>query len=103
MSKNDNPIIEPCAPATMFARLKERGLGRVESAAYAEVIVLPTGVALVQEQGGLLWGGMRKGALGGWHLTLPRNRNQRQGQRSLRSRNWIALIETPEAQEVTTP
>ena len=96
MTKRRNPILEPCAPATMFARLRERGIGRVESTATVEAILLPPNVALAQEQGSVLWGSLRKDALWGYQLALPRNRSQRQTRRCLGSLNWIALIETPD-------
>ena len=96
MTKHRDPIIDLCAPATMFARLRERGIGRVESTATVEAILLPPNVALAQEQGSVLWGSLRKEALWGYRLALPRNPSQRQTRRGLGSLNWIALIETPD-------
>ena len=96
MTKHRNPIIDLCAPATMFARLKELNIGRVESTATVEAILLPPNVALAQEQGSVLWGSLRKDALWGYQLALPRNPSQRQTRRCLGSLNWIALIETPQ-------
>ena len=95
MTKRRNPILEPCAPATMFARLRERGIGRVESTATVEAILLPPNVALAQEQGSGLWGCLRRDRWG-YQLALPRNRSQRQTRRCLGSLKWIALIEAPD-------
>ena len=101
MTKHRDPIIDLCAPATMFARLRALGVGRLESTIFTEAILLPVNFALVQEHGAQEWGCLMKEAAAvvrpGYEplytLASPRNPAQRQRRRDVMSRNWLVLIE----------
>ena len=97
--KHRYPIIEPCSAHDMFARLAELNIGRRESNAGWDVILLPANVALVQESGGVLWRRLMRGKLPenrGYILAAPVNAFQRQQQRGLGPLNWIVLVEAPQ-------
>ncbi len=93
------PIIEACPPQKMFAALKERGIGRTESNANVESILLPSNLALATESGTLLWGCIMhvKAPLGGGYvLARPTRTFQRQQQRRLNWYNYLVLVEAPQ-------
>ena len=92
------PIIEACPPQKMFAALKERGIGRTESNANVESILLPSNLALATESGTLLWGCIMhvKAPLGGGYvLARPTRTFQRQQQRRLSWYNYLVLVKVP--------
>lgn len=92
------PVIGAYPPAKMFAALKERGIGRVESNANVESILLPSNLALAAESGSVLWGCIMhaKAPLGGGYiLARPTRRYQRQQQRRLAWRNYLVLVKVP--------
>jgi hypothetical protein len=92
------PIMEPCSAHDMFAKLTEMNIGRTESNANVESILLPRNLALATEGGTSLWGCIMhvKAPLGGGYvLARPTRTFQRQQQRRLNWRNYLVLVKVP--------
>ena len=97
--KHRHLIIEPCSGEKMFNSLLELNIGRVESNANVESILLPSNLALATESGTLLWGCIMhvKAPLGGGYvLARPMRTFQRQQQRRLNWYNYLVLVEAPQ-------
>ena len=96
--KHRHLIIEPCSGEKMFNSLLELNIGRVESNANVESILLPSNLALATESGTLLWGCIMhvKAPLGGGYvLARPTRTFQRQQQRRLSWYNYLVLVKVP--------
>jgi hypothetical protein len=79
--RHRNPIIKPCSARDMFAKLTETNIGRRESSAGWDVILLPVNVALASEGGKVLWRRLRRGKLpqnSGYALAAPVKATQTQ-------------------------
>ena len=107
--KHRNPIIEPCSAHDMFAKLTEMNIGRRESNAGWDVILLPGNVALAREGGKVLWRRLMRSKLpentgylqaAPYSLAAPVEARQRQQQYTLGPFDWIVLVEAPQE---TTP
>ena len=97
--RHRNPIIEPCSAHDMFAKLTEMNIGRRESNASWDVILLPVNVALAMEGGKVLWRRLMRGKLpnnSGYILAAPVKVTQYQQQRALGPFDWIVLVEAPQ-------
>ena len=100
--RHRNPIIEPCSAHDMFAKLTEMNIGRRESNASWDVILLPVNVALAREGGKGLWRRLMRGKLpnnSGYVLAAPVKATQRQQQYALGPFDWIVLVEAPQETE----
>ena len=100
--RHRNPIIEPCSAHDMFAKLTEMNIGRRESNASWDVILLPVNVALARESGKGLWRRLMRGKLpnnSGYVLAAPVKATQRQQQYALGPFDWIVLVEAPQETE----
>ena len=100
--RHRNPIIEPCSAHDMFAKLTEMNIGRRESNASWNVILLPVNVALAREGGKVLWRRLMRGKLpnnSGYVLAAPVKATQRQQQYALGPFDWIVLVEAPQETE----
>lgn len=96
--RHRNPIIEPCSAHDMFAKLTEMNIGRRESGAGWDVILLPVNVALAREGGKVLWRRLMRGKMPqntGYALAAPAKAMQRQQQYTLGPFDWIVLVEAP--------
>ena len=96
--RHRNPIIEPCSAHDMFAKLTEMNIGRRESSAGWDVILLPVNVALAREGGKAHWRRLMRGKLpnnSGYVLAAPVKATQRQQQYALGPFDWIVLVEAP--------
>ena len=103
--KHRNPIIKPCSAHDMFAKLTKMNIGRRESNAGWDVILLPANVALAREGGKVLWRHLMRGKLpqnSGYALSTPYSlaapveATQRQQQYTLGPFDWIVLVEAPQ-------
>ena len=97
--RHRNPIIKPCSAHDMFAKLTEMNIGRRESNASWDVILLPVNVALAREGGKVLWRRLMRGKLpnnSGYVLAAPVKATQRQQQYALGPFDWIVLVEAPQ-------
>ena len=97
--RHRNPIIKPCSAHDMFAKLTEMNIGRRESSAGWDVILLPGNVALAREGGKVLWRRLMRGKLpqnSGYSLAAPVKAMQRQQQYTLGPFDWIVLVEVPQ-------
>ena len=97
--RHRNPIIKPCSAHDMFAKLTEMNIGRRESNAGWDVILLPVNVALAREGGRVLWHCLMRGKLpqnSGYALAAPVKAMQRQQQYTLGPFDWIVLVEVPQ-------
>jgi hypothetical protein len=86
----------------MFAKLTEMNIGRRESNASWNVILLPVNVALAREGGKVLWRRLMRGKLpnnSGYVLAAPVKATQRQQQYALGPFDWIVLVEAPQETE----
>ena len=95
MTAHRNPIIEPCEPARMFARLQQSVVGRIERSALCEVVILPSNVALATSGGGTYWGGLQSDRRDGYALVLPRRPGQN-NRRGLGLFDYLVLVEMPQ-------
>ena len=97
--RHRNPIIKPCSAHDMFAKLTEMNIGRRESNASWDVILLPVNVALAREGGKVPWRCLMRSKLpqnSGYALAAPVKATQRQQQYTLGPFDWIVLVEVPQ-------